>query len=105
MNALDQVTLYITDSCVYDQNDECMKAIIASFEVLLGGVERSVFYCANEPQVVLHLRNIKPAVNYVGIDIDCDQDSEADVVMCAVGSVLQYLNKNNCVGKDFVTFQ
>ena len=40
-----------------------------------------------------------------GGDIKFDQDKQADVVMCAVDSVLQYLHKNNCVGKDFVTFQ
>ncbi len=105
MNALDQVTIYITDSCVYDKNDECMKATIISFEVLLGDVESSGFYCAGEPQIVLHLRDVKPDVKYVGDDVECSQDKQADVVMCAVDSVLQYLHKKNCVGKDFVTFQ
>lgn len=105
MNSLDPVTIYITDSCIYDLNDECMKATIASFEVLSGGVEGSGFYCAHEPQIVLHLRNIKPSVKYVGADLDPNHDEEADIVKCAVDSVLQYLHKNNCVGKDFVTFQ
>lgn len=105
MNALDQVTIYLADSCVYDRDDECMKATIVSFEIVLDGQAGSGFYCASEPQVVLHLRNIKPSVKYLGVDIECNRDKDTDVVMSAVDSVLQYLHKKNCVGKDSVTFQ
>lgn len=107
-----QVTIFVkkTGSEItekYDRGDECMKAAIASFEIS-GNPQGSNFHCGNEPQIVLHLRNFSGAVKYAmedGTEIDFEGDKEADVVACAAESVLRALHKEQCVGKNVVSFQ
>ncbi len=83
---------------VFDQDDACMKAAIASFEILRGS-----------PQAIaLHLRELSPTVIYAsedGTKVDFENDKEASISACAAKSVLKVLHSNGCVGKDVVTFQ
>ncbi len=92
----------------YDRDDVCMKASIASFEILLSNPQGSDFDCGKEPQIVLHLRNFKGPIKYAtedGTSIDYTGDQEADVVACAVESVLRLLHEGQCVGKNVISFQ
>ncbi len=92
----------------YDRDDVCMKAVIASFEILSSNTQSSDFFCSKEPQIVLHLRDFSTDVKYAvedGTLVDFEGDKEADVIACAVESVLQVLHKGQCVGKDLVSFQ
>lgn len=90
----------------YDREDQCMKTIVDSFEILNSN-DTSGHYISG-CQIVLHLRNITISAKYVkedGSEIDYRGDQETDIVGLAVESVLKHLYKADCVCKDAVTFQ
>lgn len=113
LGATDQVIIFVKKNGSeitekYDRDDVCMKAAIASFEILSSNTQGSDFLCVKEPKIVLRLREFSTAVKYAiedGTVVDFEGDKEADVVACAVESVLQVLHKGQCVGKDIVSFQ
>lgn len=113
LGATDQIIIFVrkNDSEIaekYDRDDVCMKAAVASFEILARNTQGSDCRCGKEPQIVLRLRDFSTAVKYAmedGTVVDFEYDKEADVVACAVESVLQFLHKSQCVGKDIVSFQ
>lgn len=90
----------------YDREDQCMKTIVDSFEIL-NSKDTSGNYIIGW-QIVLHLRNITISAKYVKeevSEIDSRDDQETDIVCLAVESVLKHLYKADCVCKDAVTFQ
>jgi hypothetical protein len=106
---LKSVTIFVKgqnqDVSLYDRDDQCMKTIVASFEILN---TKGTGYCSGGPQIVLQLRDISIGVKYVkedGTEIDQKGDREGDIVAMAVESVLKHLSKAGCVGKDVVTYQ
>ena len=90
---------------IYDKDDQCMKATIASFEIFSN---HGPIYYMDGPQVVLHLREFSENVQYTtqdGTEIEGSPDKEIDTLYLAIKSVLTYLHAAGCVGKDTVTFQ
>ncbi len=76
-----------------DPDNACMKIAVVAFEILTQVEPKTGFI--GGPRIVLHLKQ----------DLRNSQLNEGDLIGLAAASVLKILHRENCVGKDALTYQ